>query len=1055
MRDQWTAVLEPLLGAARPRRITVSPGLSVPAVARWASARSAEVVVGRPLSARAELAIGTAEDWSGLRSALTSPIGPVVLLQDPEGAVRAALADRSDALWSSFPLDRADAVVLVPADLLDERPGLEDWLGAYDEPGADDDPAQRPTPSIVAPTPEPALDATAAPAPTPARDPATGSTPEPAAAPDEALAPEPAAALDAVLAPDPWPAARAAIARAEAEIDEIRADLGAELEAARAAHDATAQELADLRVALIEKQTEIELAAAEHSRLTATLDAARMDADDLRERLTALREGVHEPGAALPRSPADGRSTQALPAASGAAPAPPAHAAPPAGDAATGVAPPTVLPAPAVPWPTLHPSELTVQQAFAGTYGGTGDDADAVDAVSLPSPIDRRGVLVRRHLPDAGPGVDVVVCVHDALDDVRACLWSLVHKTTRPFRLILVDDGSDAETAAFLRWFATRHPAVVLVTNPTPPHGYTIAVNLGLRETTGAYVILLNSDTIVTFGWLDRIVERGESDPGAGILGPLSNAASHQSVPDLRDEAGWATNPLPDWLTPDGLALALRLDGIRVDARLPFINGFCFVVKRAVIDAVGAFDEEHFASGYCEENDYAQRARDAGFATAVVDDAYVFHAKSKSFGVDGRRTLAKRNYEIFLEKHGRERIQELVRGMERDPSLAPVRDAVRRTVGGPDAFATTIAGAGVPPLSIVFVLPGISDGGSGGSHSVYQETRGLRALGVPARIAIGAKGMDRARKVYDDADEVFEPFRDAADLAARTRDADVISATHNASVELLAAVRRVRRDFLPAYYVQDYEPLFTQADPAQVEQAIASYTAIDDMLLFAKTHWLCNVVGERHGVYVAKVEPSIDTDVYFTRDEPHDPDVLRVTAMLRPRTPRRQPFSTLHLLERLLDEFPGRVEVETFGCTDDALAKVARSGAIPLRHRGILPRTEVADLLRRTDVFLDVSMYQAFGRTAAEAMACGATAVVPRLGGAWEFAQQDHNAVLVDTFDRQASYEALAALVDDRPRVERLRAAARATAERFSVTRAALSEYAVFEHAHRERFGPR
>jgi GT2 family glycosyltransferase len=694
-----------------------------------------------------------------------------------------------------------------------------------------------------------------------------------------------------------------------------------------------------------------------------------------------------------------------------------------------------------------------VQEAFKGQYGTVGDDV--ADDVSLPSPADRRRVIVSDHDGAPRPTVDVIVCIHDALEDVRTCLWSLAHKTFRPFRLILVDDGSAPETTGFLRSFAEQHRAVTLVTNDTAPHGYTIAVNLGLRESTGDYVVLLNSDTVVTFGWLDRIVAWGEARPRTGILGPLSNAATHQSVPDLRDGLGWATNPLPHWLTPDGLALAVRLLGVRANARLPFINGFCFVVKRAVIDTLGEFDEERFASGYCEENDYAQRARDAGFSTAVVDDAYVFHAKSKSFGVDGRKALARRNYEVFLDKHGRERIEALVRGMEADPSLAPVRDAVRTFTGSPEAYARSMRDSGVRPLTVVFVLPGISDGGSGGSHSVYQEVRGLRDLGVPARIAIAAKGMDRARTVYGDADEVFEPFRDARDLAMRTRDADVISATHNASVEMLVEVRRTRDDFLPAYYVQDYEPLFTQADPAQVQAAIASYTAIDDMLLFAKTHWLCNVVGERHGVYVAKVEPSIDTDVYFHRDEPHDHDVLRVTAMIRPRTPRRQPFSTIHVLERLLEAFPGRVEVETFGCTDQALAKVTRSSAITARHRGILTRTEVADLLRRTDVFLDMSMYQAFGRTAAEAMACGATAVLPRLGGAWEFAQQDHNAILVDTFDRQACFEALAALVDDRPRVERLRAAARETAERFSVARAALSEYAVFEHAHRERFGPR
>ena len=66
-----------------------------------------------------------------------------------------------------------------------------------------------------------------------------------------------------------------------------------------------------------------------------------------------------------------------------------------------------------------------------------------------------------------------------------------------------------------------------------------------MRASTGEYVVLLNSDTIVTEGWLDRIVACGEEDDRIGVLGPLSNAASHQSVPELREAGKWATNALP------------------------------------------------------------------------------------------------------------------------------------------------------------------------------------------------------------------------------------------------------------------------------------------------------------------------------------------------------------------------------------------------------------------------------------------------------------------------------------------------------------------------------
>jgi|HubBroStandDraft_6_1064221.scaffolds.fasta_scaffold06201_3 GT2 family glycosyltransferase/glycosyltransferase involved in cell wall biosynthesis len=731
---------------------------------------------------------------------------------------------------------------------------------------------------------------------------------------------------------------------------------------------------------------------------------------------------------------------------------------------------------------------------------------DGRDPLSPPCPLDVRGVLcaVEEEQEPGRPSVDVVVCVHDALEELRLCLWSLLAKSGRRLRLILVNDGSDEATTRFVQAFADRHPAVTLI-HREPPHGYTLAANRGLEASSSDYVVLLNSDTVLSAGWLDRVLDHGEAHPELGILGPLSGAATHQSVPRVRDGGAWAVNTLPDWLTVDGMGLLLARGAPRTDTRLPFLNGFCYVVKRAVIEALGLLDEERFASGYCEENDYSHRARQAGFELGVVDDVYVYHAKSRSFGPDGRAELARHNYESFLEKHGREEVGALVDAMEADRSLEPVRAAVARFTSSPTAIAPLLGGAdggatgvrsdrtvhvdGEAPgkldgsagrdgaaLSIVFLLPGLAHGGSGGAHSIYQEVRGLRDLGIPARIMLPQWDRARAAAVYDDAEEVFQTFSDEQDLAAKTADADVISATHHKSVALLQAIRAHRSDFLPAYYVQDYEPFFTV--PYIAQEAIASYTALPDMLLFAKSHWLCNVVAERHGLHVAKVEPSIDREVFFpaapasahavdadTTLATHrngssspvgpEPGVLRVAAMLRPRTARRQPLATVAVLERLLEELPGRVRVTTFGCYPDELREIlpgVEEGVLE-RHRGMLGRAEVASLLRESDVFLDMSVYQAFGRTALEAMACGATAVLPNVGGAWEFVEHATNALAVDTLEPEGALAALRSLAVDAELLGRLKAGALRTAAHHSIARAALSEYLLFERAHRERFG--
>jgi GT2 family glycosyltransferase/glycosyltransferase involved in cell wall biosynthesis len=681
-------------------------------------------------------------------------------------------------------------------------------------------------------------------------------------------------------------------------------------------------------------------------------------------------------------------------------------------------------------------------------------DSTGRDPLALPAPLDPLGVLVGPEEPQlpGAPSVEVVVCVHDALEDLRRCLWSLTHKTGRPFSLIVVDDGSDQETSDYLDAFAARVPAVELIRRTQPPHGYTLAANAGLTASRCDYVVLLNSDTVVSPGWLERILARGERDEQVGILGPLSNAASHQSVPELRDDGAWATNPLPDWLTVDGAAFAIER-GPRVEALLPFLNGFCFAIKRSVIETIGYLDEQTFPGGYCEENDYSQRARDAGFELAVVDDAYVYHSKSRSFGTSGREELARGNYELFRAKHGPELIDGLVTELEAETKLRPTRTAFAEVTSGPQMLASSLTADGAHELPIVFILPGLPYGGSGGSHSVYQEVKGLRGLGIQAHIALPSWDWERAKATYPDAEEVFRTFTDTEDLAAGTADAAVISATHYRSVAILRELREIRDDFLPAYYVQDYEPFFTA--PHIAEEAIASYTAMPDMLLFAKSHWLCNVVAERHGLLVEKVEPSIDEGLFTPGGQARRRSgPLRVVAMVRPRTARRQPSSTVEVLERLRSELGEAVQVATFGCYADELREIAPAARNTIDgHLGLLAREQVAELLRRSDVFLDMSVYQAFGRTALEAMACGATAIVPQIGGAWEFIEQGENGLAIDTLDPDSAVAALTSLAGDREQLGRLQAGARASADRYSIARAALSEYLLFQRAHRTRFG--
>jgi glycosyltransferase involved in cell wall biosynthesis len=168
--------------------------------------------------------------------------------------------------------------------------------------------------------------------------------------------------------------------------------------------------------------------------------------------------------------------------------------------------------------------------------------------------------------------------------------------------------------------------------------------------------------------------------------------------------------------------------------------------------------------------------------------------------------------------------------------------------------------------------------------------------------------------------------------------------------------------------------------------------------------------------------------------------------MVRPRTQRRRPAATLRVLERLAKELGEQAHVTTFGGSEEELEQfLGRSPQI--EHRGILSRERVADLLRQSHLFLDLSTYQAFGRSGFEAMACGCVPVLPVLGGAQEYAEDGVNALLLDVRNDDAVVDAVGRLVLDRDALRMLRREGIRTGERFSIERAALSIYALFAHA--------
>lgn len=652
--------------------------------------------------------------------------------------------------------------------------------------------------------------------------------------------------------------------------------------------------------------------------------------------------------------------------------------------------------------------------------------------------------------PDAPPEVDplrvdVVVPVFNARDDVEACLRSLADAETGfDVRVLVINDGSEDETSTYLRRACpalSRKDMAFELIEHEDNKGYTVAVNTGLKASHAAYVATLNSDTIVTRGWLDGLVAAATGE--VGITGPLSNAASWQNTPVLmaEDGSGFAINALPKGMTPDAMAELVRRASCKARPLTTFLNGFCFLIRRDVLDAVGYMDEASFPFGYGEENDFCLRAQDAGFKLAIADDVYVFHSKSKSFGHQRRAELSKAGSVAIRKKHGNAKFDAKVKAVANLKVMDIVRKRVSRAIADRSADLPTTTLDFLGTQKVLFLLP--VRGGGGGAHSVVQEATAMMRIGINVKIAVQDADFHNFMELYGDIPEatrLFIGFR-AENVVATAQSFDVVVATLFSSVVMLERITASCPWILPAYYIQDYEPMFFDEGSENWHIARDSYTRVPSAVLMAKTDWICQTVEREHGVRVNKIEPSIDHEIYRPSAAPRPADrPTRICAMVRPQTPRRGPGRTMELLAGLKARFGKSIDVHIFGCDSNAAGFAELRQDFDFTNHGVLKRPEVAALLNGADIFVDLSDYQAFGRTSLEAMASGTLAVVPEAGGGDEYAVHGVNALVVDSFDVSGAHAAISDVLSDPARMTRMRMLGLRTASLYSPHRAALSE---------------
>lgn len=224
----------------------------------------------------------------------------------------------------------------------------------------------------------------------------------------------------------------------------------------------------------------------------------------------------------------------------------------------------------------------------------------------------------------------VVVPVYNAASELQNCLSSLESTIPAGTEVIIIDDASTAgEVGTVLNsWQGRRNEGWCYFRNDSNL-GFVATANRGMALC-GGDVVLLNSDTVVTPGWLEGLQRCMASDPAIATATPWTNNGEIASLPEFCQ-----SNPVPDDLA--AVAALIASTGTAHYPDLPTAVGFCMAISRTAIDRVGLFDAGLFGKGYGEENDFSMRVAESGMRNVLCDDVYVAHVGGCSFGPTGLR----------------------------------------------------------------------------------------------------------------------------------------------------------------------------------------------------------------------------------------------------------------------------------------------------------------------------------------------------------------------------------------------------------------------------------
>lgn len=328
-----------------------------------------------------------------------------------------------------------------------------------------------------------------------------------------------------------------------------------------------------------------------------------------------------------------------------------------------------------------YPESRDCLDAFRRSYVAFDESDRRADLVDFLEGLDHFTPLSEPRDPgttDADETVDVIVPVHNAWRAVEACIATVKAMSgPRLGRVILVNDASDPKVRDKLVALASDDDRIVLV-EMAQRSGFSCALAFGVEESRAPAFVALNSDTIVTEGWLETLYAALRSEPQVAMVSPLSNNAGWQNYGTvIGDTGGYAGSRTPSARCRADLHAEISRRKRQSLVPMHMLHGFCVLVDRKAYDAQGGVDQKLFPEGYGEFQDLSIRMRAAGHDLVAVTDCVVFHERGASLSSTRRAALSLAGRKSLYARYSALNYLCLEMASVRTPALDDFRDDLR------------------------------------------------------------------------------------------------------------------------------------------------------------------------------------------------------------------------------------------------------------------------------------------------------------------------------------------------------------------------------------------